>query len=141
MISNIKRFQKIQKQADSESYSSLCHVEPRNLPRSPYLWPRWSGPFFKFRFFPFISWTKKFTRELCWMAKSEKELFISVFFYLVKRKRSSWHVKAYVKLRPTRPGFTVSRYTMENSDEKMISRLKQEDNSWGYNFASAFRNL
>ena len=23
----------------------LFHVERRNLPRSPYLWPRWSGPF------------------------------------------------------------------------------------------------
>ena len=44
MISNFERFHEIQKQADSESYSSLCHVEPRNLPRSPYLWPRWSGP-------------------------------------------------------------------------------------------------
>ena len=30
------------KQANSES--SLSHVEPRNLPRSRYLWPRWSGP-------------------------------------------------------------------------------------------------
>ena len=37
MISNFERFQQIQKQADSESYSSLCHVEPRNLPRSPYM--------------------------------------------------------------------------------------------------------
>ena len=66
-----------------------------------------------------------------WKIASKKRsyVFISVFFYLVKRKRSSWHVNAYVKLRPTRPGFTVSRYTMENSDEKMIRRLKQEDNN------------
>ena len=46
--------------------------------------------------------------------------------YLVKRKRSNWHVKAYVKLRPTNPGFTVSRYIIENSEEKMIRRLKAE---------------
>ena len=48
------------------------------------------------------------------------------FSYLVKRKRSNWHVKAYVKLRPTNPGFTVSRYIIENSEEKMIRRLKAE---------------
>ena len=40
MISNFVRFQEIQKQANSESYSSLSHVEPRNLPRSPDLGPR-----------------------------------------------------------------------------------------------------
>ena len=44
MISNFARFQEIPKQANSESYSSLSHVEPRNLPRSPVLLPRWSGP-------------------------------------------------------------------------------------------------
>ena len=38
-------FQGIQKQANSESYSSLSHVEPRNLPRCPKPGPRWSGPF------------------------------------------------------------------------------------------------
>ena len=44
MISNFERFQKIQF-SDFESYSFLCHVEPKNLPISPYLWPRWSGTF------------------------------------------------------------------------------------------------
>ena len=29
---------------NNENFSFLFHVEPRNLPRSPYLWPRWSGP-------------------------------------------------------------------------------------------------
>ena len=46
MISNFERFHEIQKQANSESYSSLSHVEPRNLPRCPVLWARWSGPLF-----------------------------------------------------------------------------------------------
>ena len=49
MKSNFERFHEIQKQGDSESYSSLCHVEPRNLLRSPYLGPKWSGPL---RIFP-----------------------------------------------------------------------------------------
>ena len=40
MISNFERFQEILKQENSESYSSLSHVEPRNLPRCPKLWPR-----------------------------------------------------------------------------------------------------
>ena len=35
----------MEKQANSESYSSLAHVEPRNLPRSPDLGPRCSGSF------------------------------------------------------------------------------------------------
>ena len=35
MLSNCERFQEIIKQADSESYSSLYHVEPRNLPIDP----------------------------------------------------------------------------------------------------------
>ena len=26
-------------------------MEPRNLPRTPYLWPRWSGPFEAFGVF------------------------------------------------------------------------------------------
>ena len=48
MISNFERFQEIQKQANSESYSSLSHVEPRNQPRYAVLWPRWSGSFDSF---------------------------------------------------------------------------------------------
>ena len=35
MMSNIERFQKIQKQANSESYSLLIHVDPQNLPQDP----------------------------------------------------------------------------------------------------------
>ena len=36
MISNFERLQEIQKQANSESYSSLSHVEPRsaNMPQT-----------------------------------------------------------------------------------------------------------
>ena len=45
MISNFERRQKIINQAYAENFSCLFHVEPRNLPRSLYLWPRWSGPF------------------------------------------------------------------------------------------------
>ena len=45
MSSNFERLQKIINQAYDENFSCLFHVEPRNLPRSPYLWPRWSGPF------------------------------------------------------------------------------------------------
>ena len=41
---NFDRFQEIQKQANSESYSSLSHVEPKNLQRSTVLGPRWPGP-------------------------------------------------------------------------------------------------
>ena len=36
--------QKIINQEYAEKFSFLFHVGPRNLPRSPYLWPRWSGP-------------------------------------------------------------------------------------------------
>ena len=45
MSSNFERLQKIINEAYAESFSFLIHVKPRNLPRSPYLWPRWSGPF------------------------------------------------------------------------------------------------
>ena len=48
MITNFERFQEIQKQANSESYSSLPHVEPKNLPRCPKPGTRWSGPFYIF---------------------------------------------------------------------------------------------
>ena len=34
----------MEKQANFESYSSLSHVVSRNLPRSPDLEPRLSGP-------------------------------------------------------------------------------------------------
>ena len=33
MTLNFERFQEIQKQADSESYSSLCHLEPKKAPK------------------------------------------------------------------------------------------------------------
>ncbi len=45
MSSNFERLHEIINQADSESYSSLCHVEPRNLPRSLYPMARKTGPF------------------------------------------------------------------------------------------------
>ena len=45
MIWSFERFREIQKQANSESYSSLSHVELRNLPRCPVLRQRWSAPF------------------------------------------------------------------------------------------------
>ena len=44
MGSNFERLQKIINQAYAENFSCLFHVKPRNLPRSPYLWPRWSSP-------------------------------------------------------------------------------------------------
>ena len=37
-------FQIIVNPAFAENFSFVFHVEPRNLPRSPYLWPGWSGP-------------------------------------------------------------------------------------------------
>ena len=40
MSSNFEKLQKIINQAYAENFSCLFHV-----PRSPYLWPRWSGPF------------------------------------------------------------------------------------------------
>ena len=61
-LNDFERFQEIQKQADSESYSSLCHVEPRNLSWSPYMWPRWSGPLNDYLHFwhqrPLIDWNE-----------------------------------------------------------------------------------
>ena len=48
MTSNFERLQKIINQVYAENFSFLFHVEPRNLPRSPVLWPRWSGPFDSF---------------------------------------------------------------------------------------------
>ena len=40
MSSNFERLQKIINQIYAENFSCLFHV-----PRSPYLWPRWSGAF------------------------------------------------------------------------------------------------
>ena len=79
MISNYERFHEIQKQADSESYSSPCHVEPRNLPRSPYLWLRWSGPLsvrYMHRYFLLLD---IFTIQIYWYFSSSKILTIHFF--------------------------------------------------------------
>ena len=57
MILNFERFQEIQKQANSESYCSLSHVEPRNLPRCHKPGIRWSGSFFVHFFYQF-RWNK-----------------------------------------------------------------------------------
>ena len=61
MTSNFERFQEIQKQADSESYSSLCHLEPKKAPKLSNLAPLWSGPLYLTMIFQLIRklWFKK----------------------------------------------------------------------------------
>ena len=43
--SNLERLHEIKKEAYAENLSCLSHWEPRNLPRPPQLWARWSDPF------------------------------------------------------------------------------------------------
>ena len=75
MTSNFERFQEIQKQADSESYSSLCHLEPKKAPKLSNLAPLWSGPLFTN-----LSKFKEIQEGSIWVHKKEtKEIRLKLY--------------------------------------------------------------
>ena len=79
MTSNIERFQEIQKQVDSESYSYLCHLEPRSVKCLASIILRILFPFMIF----FVKFVNSEFVNLCVELEVFFILFISPFFFQV----------------------------------------------------------
>jgi hypothetical protein len=115
MSSNFERLQKIINQAYAENFSFLFHVEPRNLPRSPNLWPRWSGPFM----FHFLEGCKV---SFSVMINS----YIGMFD--LSRKYLPWKKTKQRKFCEKNSRFVVSEF-MKTCDELDLSHwIRQEHN-------------
>ena len=81
MTPNFERFQKIQKQADSENYSSICHLEPEKCQMSGiHIWESCS-PLCRHIFFtPAHRSMELFSVNCNWCEEQEKEKDLSANF-------------------------------------------------------------
>ena len=93
MSSNFESFHEILKQANSENFSCLFHVEPRNLPRCPKPGARWSGPWESYEIVgSFFSLNSKNSCDMLKLAILKNWILMS----LQKRTREHAYLFKYV---------------------------------------------
>ena len=96
----MERLHEIKKEAFAENLSCLSHWEPRNLPRPPQLWARWSNPFN-----PSFTWKKSIVGR--WFKKVPEHPYVLLngslgkYFYGIFRKLKQQNTISFVKLPTT----------------------------------------